>query len=206
MTDIHKKWQNNTYISSINQRPIDLDTIGLGWINSLLFQLIIRPLSRHLFHGTEIHGDLDWRQGYVSTYTHKKSSSSRAFQTKSRLLPHTDDSEVTLNLCLGDTDFVGGEVQFSGLRGTPMEGVTLGSFQPVVGTALLHAGRHLHEVTEVMNGNRYAYIIWARSWGGVRSFTCPCCWLNRRTNAETNDKRNRRVEGRHECICSPKWN
>lgn len=193
------KWKNNDFLSpgGKRQRPIDLDTVGLGWINSLLFQLIIRPISRHLFTETEIQGELDWRQGYVASYAPK--SNKKKTPANSRLVPHTDDSEVTLNLCLGDF-FTGGNVKFSGLRGTRDEGIVLGEFEPVVGTALLHAGRHLHEVTEVMSGNRFVLIVWARSWGGIRASTCPCCWLNRRTFDDNGD------EGRRGCICRQKWN
>lgn len=196
--------QTNSQFQNYNQRrPFDLDNVGLGWINTLLFQLIIKPISKHLFQDTEINGALDWRQGYVNSYVSKKFQSNPSQQRQhSGLVPHTDDSEVTLNLCLGDHDFVGGKVRFSGLRGTRQEGIVLGEFEPKVGTAILHAGRHLHEVTEVEYGNRFAYIVWARSWGGIRSFTCPCCWLTRRGGSSSSGRRGRE----RGCICAPQWN
>jgi len=174
---------------SLGRRPIDLDTIGLSWVNDLLFHLIIRPLSQHLFSQTESFDDLDWRQGYVTGYSAAPSASGA--MPRQRLVSHTDDSEVTLNICLADS-FQGGALQFSGLRGTPEEGVSLGEYEPEAGKALLHAGRHLHAVADVTEGDRYAFILWARSWGGLRKDVCPCCWLNRR-------------EG-NTCICGPRWN
>ena len=174
---------------NLGRRPVDLDTVGLGWINNLLFHLIIRPLSQHLFIETEEFQDLDWRQGYIAGYS--VNPSAPAATPRQRLVPHTDDSEVTLNIGLGD-EFEGGILQFRGLRGTDEEGNLLGEFRPQLGTALLHAGRHLHEVTPVTSGDRYAFIIWARSWKSLRNNTCPCCWLNRRQGPT--------------CVCGPRWN
>ena len=176
---------------NLGRRPVDLDTIGLGWINTLLFHLVIRPISQQLFAETEEFDDLDWRQGYIAGYS--VNPSAPAATPRQRLVSHTDDSEVTLNVGLGE-DFEGGALQFRGLRGTDVEGQLLGEFQPQLGTALLHAGRHLHEVTPVTSGNRYAFIIWARSWKSLRANTCPCCWLNRRQGST------------YTCICGSRWN
>ena len=140
---------NTTASSILGSRPIDMDMIGLSWLNNLIFHLIVRPLSRHLFKQTEgIKDDLDWRQGYIAGYSHSptidpKNDNSIGIQ-RSRLVPHTDDSEVTLNIGMGDTDFEGGELTFWGLRNSYNEGKFNGQFQPIMGTALIHAGRHLH--------------------------------------------------------------
>ena len=174
----------------IGSGNVDLDTIGLGWVNDLLFHLVLRPIARLLYGETEGFKDLDWRQGYVAGYSSKPSIATAT--PRQRLVPHTDDSEVTFNTCLGD-DFKGGVLEFSGLRGTEDEGEFLGEFKPRIGTALIHSGRHLHAVKEVTSGDRYAYIIWSRSWRGMRSSICPCCWLHRR-------------QGDKACICSPMWN
>lgn len=168
---------------------IDLDVIGMGWVTDLIFELVIKPISRHLFRESETQGELDFRHGYITGYT--AGSKTKQSGLRNRLVPHTDDSEITLNIGLGDK-FNGGNVRFWGLRGTSREGKFVDEFGPIPGTALLHSGRHLHEVSPVLDGDRYAFIVWSRSWSGVRSSTCPCCWLNRRK-----DER---------CICDPKWN
>ena len=98
----------------LGRRPIDLDTIGLGWITDLMFYMFIQPMTYHLFAKTEqlvVDDDktvlesaapilLNWRQGYVAGYSSKPNESKGA--QRQRLVPHTDDSEVTLNCCLGD--------------------------------------------------------------------------------------------------------
>jgi len=186
----------------LGRRPIDLDTIGLGWITDLLFHMFIKPISIHLFATTEQLVDdavgipdstpiLDWRQGYVAGYSSNPKGSKGA--TRHRLVPHTDDAEVTLNCCLGEETFEGGNVEFYGLRGSTEEGERIGKVdRPNVGTALIHSGRHLHAVSDVSAGDRYAFIVWARSWDRLRSNTCPCCWMNRRQDTT--------------CICGKRWN
>lgn len=187
---VAKAFMNNIQDKDTITRPLDMDSIGASWLNNLIFHLIICPISKHLFYTTESLGDLDWRQGYIAGY------SSQIQRTK--LVPHTDDSEVTLNIGMGDADFEGGDLVFWGLRGTKTEGRRGGDIHPQVGKAIIHSGRHLHEVSEVTDGERFVFIIWARSWSGIRKVTCPCCWLHRRQNNEKDSKPT--------CICSPTWN
>lgn len=185
----------------LGHRPIDLDSIGLGWVNDMLFNLFIRPMTKHLFLESEqlqntkksrkASSMLDWRHGYVAGYSSLPKGSKGA--TRHRLVPHTDDSEITLNCCLGEENYQGGHVEFYGLRGSEHEGRLLGKVErPNVGRALLHSGRHLHSVSDVTDGDRYALIIWSRSWSCLRNDTCPCCYLNRRQDKT--------------CICAPRWN
>ena len=102
--------------------------------------------------------------------------------------------KVTLNLCFGD-QFDGGDLRLWGVRGDQTAGKFVGEYQPEIGRAVIHCGRHLHEVTEVTSGDRFALIQWARSWGGCRKEICPCCWLNRRT-----------LNGQDSCVCGNRWN
>lgn len=178
---------------------MNLDIIGLEWLNDLLFQLIVKPISRHLFLQSETKKELDWRNGYVAGYS---SNPTLIGKPRSKLVAHTDDSEVTMNICLSDADnneFKGGLLEFYGLRGESKNGGKDGGgmideYQPEIGKALLHAGRHFHAVSKVESGDRYVYVIWARSYKGSRAQTCPCCWLNRR------------VSSSNLCICGDKWN
>jgi len=206
ITDLSKLGESSEFCSLLlGRRPIDFDTVGLSWISDMLFHMFIQPISRHLYATTErllsdedacnntnnkMEDILNWRQGYIAGYAANPQEGKAA--TRHRLVPHSDDSEVTLNCCLGEEDFEGGKVQFYGLRGTQDEGKLLGEIErPDVGTAVIHAGRHLHAVSDVTAGNRYALIVWTRSWG-MRRHTCPCCYLNRRIDSS--------------CICDVRWN
>lgn len=104
------------------------------------------------------------------------------------LVPHTDDSEVTLNIGLGRA-FGGGSVVFHGLRSTDSAAKVSARITPAPGVALLHLGQHLHAVEDVTWGERHALIVWCRSTG-YRSAVCPCCILHRRSS----------------CVCDASWN
>jgi hypothetical protein len=164
----------------------NFDLVGLGWVNDLLFHLVMKPMARQLFlHSEGLVSDLDWRHGYIAAY----SATPGTGKPRDRLVVHTDDSEVTMSICLGEV-FQGGLLQFHGLRGAS-EGL-VGAYNPQIGFAVIHAGRHFHDVTPVTLGDRFIYVMWSRSWGGIRSEKCPCCWLNRRQGIE--------------CICGTRWN
>ena len=135
--------QDLLLLPKLGLRPLDLDTIGLDWVNNLIFHLVIRPVARHLFEQSESMGELDWRQGYIAAYSAHPNSD----KPRQHLVTHTDDSEVTLNIGLGKEWDGGGNVEFRGLRGTKTEGQLIDVWEPLEGTAVLHAGRHFHNVT-----------------------------------------------------------
>ncbi|MEM6568159.1 MAG: hypothetical protein AAF957_07090 [Planctomycetota bacterium] len=80
---------------------------------------------------------------------------------------HVDDSEVTLNLCLGET-FSGAELVLLGRRCAlhrqdPVEpGETL-EIDHEPGVCVLHAGWHRHRVDPILRGERRNLIAWLRS-------------------------------------------
>ena len=129
---------------------------------------------------------LDWRHAYVLKYTPDGRDS---------LVPHTDDSEVTVNIGLvGRPSFTGGDLLLGGVRGQKEHSNDV-TIAPDLGVALFHLGRRLHAVDVVTDGERRVLICWCRSMRGVRSRVCPCCWTNRRDNGEARD-----------CTCGDAWN
>lgn len=80
---------------------------------------------------------------------------------------HVDDSEVTLNLCLGES-FSGAELVMMGLRCERhrQDAVRPGEELEVEhepGFCVLHAGRHRHRVDPILRGRRRNLIAWLRS-------------------------------------------
>ena len=79
---------------------------------------------------------------------------------------HVDQSEVTLDLCLG-TDFDGGDLLFEGRRcfrhldDPPAEGETF-RYAHVPGQAVLHAGKNRHRAEAVTRGRRAQLVLWGR--------------------------------------------
>ena len=110
------------------------------------------------------------------------------------LVPHTDESDVTLNVGMIARDaFEGGDLLKGGVRGQPDEDEV--AITPDLGVAAFHLGRRLHAVDKVLEGERRVLICWCRSMNGVRSRVCPCCWMNRRDGGEARD-----------CVCGDAWN
>lgn len=80
---------------------------------------------------------------------------------------HVDDSEVTLNLCLG-TSFSGAELILLGRRcdlhrQSPIDPSETLEIEHEVGSCVLHFGRHRHRVDPIRRGRRRNLIAWLRS-------------------------------------------
>jgi hypothetical protein len=174
-----------------HERPMILDLMKLDWLNDLLLNRVMNPIGRLLFQDQTSNGDLDWRHGYVVSYAAPDHATDLKEISRSKLVQHTDDSEITLNVCLG-RNFEGGDVVMYGLRGGRSCAPT--KYHPRPGWALMHVGRQFHEVSSVTKGERFALIVWARSYGAVRGQVCPCCWMNNRDPLKSS------------CICSSRWN
>jgi hypothetical protein len=172
--------------------------------------VVIRPIARHLYDGME----LDWRHGYLARYDRPMSVPGQhqpeGRRRRSRLVKHTDDSAVTLNIGIND-DYDGGMVRFGEFRGDLPTLTTAdeddddngaeNDYQHERGKGILHSGRHFHSVTPVTRGERWVWILWTRSWSGDRSVTCPCCWLNNRDGNSSG-----KTKMKNQCICGPAWN
>jgi len=142
--------------NSMHEHGVDLVKLGFGpRIDALLARL--RPLLARLYRPFD-GGGLDAHHSYLIEYGSELDES---------LAWHADDSEVTLNLCLGD-DFIGSELTFLGLRcrehmQTRPQPDEVFEFEHRPGVLLLHAGLHRHRVEPILSGTRRNLIVWARS-------------------------------------------
>ena len=172
-------------------RPNTMNTNGLllyelGAYPRLLDPLVARlvaPVAAALFGG-----DATTSPGAASLDHHRSFTVSYEVGKEVDLAYHHDDSEVTLNVCLGG-DFEGGELLFGGLRDDPEErhlARTPVAHRP--GMALLHRGSHCHEAVAVESGERTNLIVWCRS-SETRRRTCAMCGgAEKRTRAEVGER------------------
>ena len=72
---------------------------------------------------------------------------------------HTDDSDVTLNVCLGQ-DFSGAGLTFCGDVGDADHRALSHRYSHVPGRALLHLGRRRHGADTIATGRRVNLIMW----------------------------------------------
>ena len=143
--------------NSMNRYGVILSELGLTEALEALLTQAIRPLAAECF--PEVGGEhLDEHHGFIVEYQ-RGGDRDLGF--------HVDDSEVTLNLCLGG-EFSGGELFFEGRRceehrqtGCSAADQYHWAHRPGVG--LLHAGKHRHGALSIVEGRRRNLILWCRS-------------------------------------------
>ncbi|KAJ4973866.1 hypothetical protein NE237_007040 [Protea cynaroides] len=134
-----------------------LDDFGLETMLGKLMEDFICPISKVFF--PEVGGfTLDSHHGYVVHY-------GKDWAVDEGL--HMDDSEVTLNVCLGN-QFSGGEQYFGGIRcnkhkNTRIEPEETLDYSHVPGKAVLHHGRHRNGANATTSGHRINLLLWCRS-------------------------------------------
>ncbi|XP_061353610.1 2-oxoglutarate and iron-dependent oxygenase domain-containing protein CP2-like [Gastrolobium bilobum] len=160
--DHFERWVHETKFrimrpNTMNQYGAVLDDFGLENMLDRLMNDFIRPISRVFF--TELGGStLDSHHGFVVEY---------GINRDVELGFHVDDSEITLNICLGK-QFSGGELFFRGVRcdehvNTDTQSEEIFDFSHVPGHAVLHCGRHRHGARPTTSGHRINLILWCRS-------------------------------------------
>ena len=161
------RWQDGHHEppNSMHYAGMTLEPLGLAPAITTLRRRALEPLRAALY--PEL-GVLDGDHAFIAAYGEGLDS---------HLGFHVDDSEMTLNLCLG-VDFDGGSVEFLGRR-CPQHRQT--DHRPeerarvdlLPGQALLHAGAHRHLVHPV-HGARRNLIVWTRS-SAFRAQAGPGC-------------------------------
>ena len=141
--------------NSMNEYGVMLDDLGLDALATALRERVVAPLAAARF--PEL-GPLDHHHAFIVEYSE--------FHDRD-LMFHVDDSEVTLNLCLGHT-FVGGTLYFEGRRcalhrQTGCSATDAFEYVHEPGRALLHAGAHRHGARWLESGHRLNLILWCRS-------------------------------------------
>ncbi|KAM7280228.1 hypothetical protein ACFE04_007362 [Oxalis oulophora] len=158
-----KQWveENNVQIlrpNTVNEFGIVLDDFGLESMLKTLLDGCISPIATVFY--LEVGGaTLDSHHGFAVEYGEGNDS---------ELGLHVDDSEITLDVCLGQ-QFSGGDLYFSGTRcdqhvNTPRlsEDITF-EYAHVPGHAVLYRGRSRHVVRATTSGHIINLILWCRS-------------------------------------------
>ncbi|XP_057731985.1 2-oxoglutarate and iron-dependent oxygenase domain-containing protein ICU11-like [Arachis stenosperma] len=160
--DNFERWVHESKIkimrpNTMNKFGVVLDDFGMESMLDKLMKDFIRPLSRVFF--AEFGGcSLDTHHGFIVEY---------GIHRDRELGFHVDDSEVTLNVCLGK-EFSGGELFFRGARcdahvNSDSQLEEIFDYSHVPGQAILHSGRHRHGAKATVSGKRMNLILWCRS-------------------------------------------
>ena len=78
---------------------------------------------------------------------------------------HTDDSDVTLNICLGREGFQASGLTFCGKMGKPDHRHFSHQYQHEIGRAVVHLGAQRHGADDITTGERNNLIIWNHNLG-----------------------------------------
>eukprot|EP00191_Tetraselmis_sp_GSL018_P013208 CAMPEP_0177578138 /NCGR_PEP_ID=MMETSP0419_2-20121207/175_1 /TAXON_ID=582737 /ORGANISM="Tetraselmis sp., Strain GSL018" /LENGTH=336 /DNA_ID=CAMNT_0019066535 /DNA_START=114 /DNA_END=1125 /DNA_ORIENTATION=+ len=134
--------------NSMNNYGLIVNEIGLSDTMTILQQHFLLPVAQLLFprEGAEFHD----HHSFIVKYKEGEDLG---------LDMHTDDSDVTFNICLG-RDFTGAGLTFCGVMGTPAHRKATHKYQHVVGRALVHLGAQRHGADDIESGERNNLIIW----------------------------------------------
>lgn len=143
--------------NTMNKHGAVVDDFGLETMLNKLMEGYVQPIFKVFF---EEYGGLtlDSHHAFVVEYGRDKDLD---------LGFHVDDSELTLNICLGK-QFSGGELFFRGTRcekhvNTGSQSEESFDYSHVPGRAILHRGRHRHGARATTSGHRMSLLLWCRS-------------------------------------------
>ena len=137
--------------NTMNHYGFVLEELGLqGMLDSILHR-VLAPLASQLLPSWG--AELDAQHTFTIRY---------AVGEDLDLDRHMDQSEVTLNVCIGG-HFKGAEVFFQGQRDHPSQHGEDAQFHHRRGFGLLHAGQHWHGSNILREGRRQNLIMWGRS-------------------------------------------
>ncbi|XP_051146314.1 2-oxoglutarate and iron-dependent oxygenase domain-containing protein CP2-like [Andrographis paniculata] len=143
--------------NTMNKYGAVLDDFGMESMLHKLMEDFIRPMAKVFF--VDVGGQtLDSHHGYVLEY---------GLHRDVGIGFHVDDSEVTLNVCLGK-QFSGGDLFFRGVRcenhtNTETQPDEIFDYSHVPGRAVLHRGHHRHGARATTSGSRVNLVLWCRS-------------------------------------------
>jgi hypothetical protein len=143
--------------NTMNKYGAVLDDFGLEAVLNQFMEEFIAPISK-VFYSEVGGGTLDSHHAFVVEYGKDRDV---------ELGFHVDDSEVTLNVCLGK-QFSGGELYFRGIRcenhvNSETQHEEMYDYSHIPGRAVLHRGRHRHGARPTTSGLRMNLLLWCRS-------------------------------------------
>jgi len=135
--------------NSMNNYGIIVNHIGLRPAITRFQKDVLQPLSELLFP-VQVQGGFDSHHSFMVQYKADEDLG---------LDMHTDDSDVTFNMCLGRS-FTGASLTICGDSRTPQHRHFHHSYEHVRGRALVHLGSRRHGADDIRAGERNNLIVW----------------------------------------------
>ena len=126
-----------------------MNDIGMMDIITSLQQTYIWPIARILFPIEA--SNFNDHHSFIVRYTAGEDLG---------LDMHTDDSDVTFNICLGNSNFTGATLVFCGMFGSSNHRIQTHTYHHEIGRAILHLGSRRHGAENILKGTRQNLIVW----------------------------------------------
>mmetsp|Transcript_21622 Transcript_21622/g.51091 ORF Transcript_21622/g.51091 Transcript_21622/m.51091 type:complete len:416 (+) Transcript_21622:112-1359(+) len=139
--------------NSMNNYGVVVNEIGLRPLISAFQHDYLWPLSRILFPKQA--SQFDDHHSFIVRYQAGEDLG---------LDMHTDDSDVTFNVCLGEHGFTKSTLTFCGMFGSPDHRHVSHVYHHEIGRAILHLGNRRHGADDIATGKRINLIIWSHNW------------------------------------------
>jgi len=137
--------------NSMNNYGIIVNNIGMQPVLTALQRNVLQPIAGLLYPAQALEGrGFDGHHSFMVQY--------KAGQDLG-LDMHTDDSDVTFNVCLG-RNFSGASLTICGDSRMPDHRLFFASYVHVVGRCLVHLGSRRHGADDIREGERNNLIIW----------------------------------------------
>lgn len=134
--------------NSMNNYGVIINEIGLRPLITSFQQTYLWPVARYLFPIQASH--FDSHHSFIVRYSKNEDR---------HLDMHTDDSDVTFNVCLGE-NFTGATLTFCGMFGKSNHRQYTHTYHHDVGRAILHLGNRRHGADDIQSGIRSNLIVW----------------------------------------------
>lgn len=137
--------------NSMNNYGLVVNAIGMEALIHVLQVRVLQPIASALF---PIEGaSFDGHHSFLVRY---KAGEDRGLDM------HTDDSDVTFNVCLGKA-FTGAGLTVCGMSGSDTLRQFSLSYPHRIGHCIVHRGRHRHGADDIETGERINLIVWNHS-------------------------------------------
>jgi len=148
--------------NSMNNYGLIINQIGLEPSLKWLQENYLWQVARALFSNSAITSKFDSHHSFIVHYEPGKDLG---------LDMHTDDSDITFNVCLGK-DFQGAALNFCGLLGQSDHRQYKTAYHHIKGSCIVHLGTQRHGACEITTGERLNLIIWNKNhtWGESMDF------------------------------------
>jgi hypothetical protein len=137
--------------NSMNNYGVIVTEIGMSPMVDALQREVLQPIARLLF--PEQGGQFDSHHTFMVQYKPGEDLG---------LDMHTDDSDVTFNVCIGK-EFTGAGLSFCGQLGHEDHRQLSHVYQHVKGACVVHLGQKRHGADDIATGERRNLIIWNHS-------------------------------------------